>query len=74
MKNLMVRFFCDSGIKYFEIIIGIFYGVLCVFGLLVLFFRWVSLIKICCLVFSEIRIKFVDFLEKRKDNLFIVEV
>lgn len=73
MKNSMARFLCDSGTKHFETTTGTFYGALRAFGPLALFPRWASSTKIRSLALSETRIKPADSLEKRKDNLSIVE-
>ena len=73
MKNSMARFLCKSGTEHFETTTGTFYGALRAFGPLVLFPRWASSTKICCLALSKTRIKPADSLKKRKDNLSIVE-
>ena len=73
VKNSMARFLCKSGTEHFETTTGTFYGALRAFGPLVLFPRWASSTKICCLALSKTRIKPADSLKKRKDNLSIVE-
>ena len=73
MKNSMARFLCKSGTEHFETTTGTFYGALRAFGPLVLFPRWASSTKICCLALSKTRIKPADSLKKRKDKLSIVE-
>ena len=69
----MARFLCKSGTEHFETTTGTFYGALRALGPLVLFPRWASSTKICCLALSKTRIKPADSLKKRKDNLSIVE-
>lgn len=73
MENSMAKFLCKSGTEHFETTTGTFYGALRAFGPLVLFPRWASSTKICCLALSKTRIKPADSLKKRKDNLSIVE-
>ena len=73
VKNSMARFLCKSGTEHFETTTGTFYGALRAFGPLVLFPRWASSTKICCLALSKTRIKPADSLKKIKDNLSIVE-